>query len=100
MTAYKDYSYIKIIFNDCFESGIEVYNNILSEELEEKRFNMYLSQIQSRTFFGSFEEYKNRQKAETKNKNMNENDKSKIEESIKNKRKGKVKVKSNLKGLK
>jgi hypothetical protein len=83
MSVYHDYSYIKVLFYDSFETVIETLNNITLEETDNKRFSMYLAQIQSNTFNGSFEDYKNQQKSLSKNKSMTENDKKEIEEKVK-----------------
>jgi hypothetical protein len=83
MSVYHDYSYIKVLLCDSFETVIETLNDITLEETDNKRFSMYLAQIQSNTFNGSFEDYKNQQKSLSKNKGMTENDKKEIEEKVK-----------------
>ena len=83
MSVYHDYSYIKVLLFDSFETVIETLNNITLAETDNKRFSMYLAQIQSNTFNGSFEDYKNQQKSISKNKGMTEHDKKEIEEKVK-----------------
>lgn len=83
MKVYHDYNYVKVLFNDSFESVIETYNDIFKEEFDNKRFGMYLAQVQSNTFNGSFEDYKKQQMNLSRNKNMTEIDKKQIEEKVK-----------------
>lgn len=83
MKVYHDYNYVKVLFNDSFELVIETYNDIFKEEFDNKRFGMYLAQVQSNTFNGSFEDYKKQQMNLSRNKNMTEIDKKQIEEKVK-----------------
>lgn len=100
MYIYKDYNYVKYIYEEIpIEEALDIYF-ICCEQINEDRLWDLFKQGR---FEGSFEEYKKKQKALSKNRNMKEVEEIQIKmksdelrESLKNK-KGTV---VNIQGLK
>ena len=104
MYVYKDYNYVKYLFEDIpFEEALEIYLQADEQIHDERLWSLFLLSVEHGQYKGTFEEFKAKNKGMNKSKNMTNSQKEEIKsntEDLREKIKKANATKVNVKNLK
>lgn len=83
MNMYKDYTYVKYVYEDVpMEEAFDIYLKVLEQINENRLWDLFKLELEHNGFSGTFEQYKRNKQNTVKNNKMDEIEKDRIRNNV------------------